>query len=79
MLKWIGTKKQLKEWGFEEPKVEGYPYYVLSKRGASVKPLLKVHKRTMAITSYQSGGLSSAAMEIIYDLTKAGLIGLRTL
>lgn len=75
MLKWIGTKEQLKEWGFEESTVDSYPYYILSKRGACAKPFLKVHKRTMAITSYQYGGISNATMEMIYNLAKVGVIG----
>lgn len=76
MLKWIRTKERLKEGEFEESTVNRYPYYIPSERGAGAKPFSKVHKRTMAITSYQYEGISNAIMKIIYSLTRAGVIGL---
>lgn len=76
MLKWIRTKERLKKGEFEESTVNSYPYYIPGERGTCAKLFLKVRKRTMAITSYQYGGISNAIMKIIYSLTRAGGIGL---
>lgn len=76
MLKWIGTKERLKGGGFGESTVNSHPYYIPGERGACAKLFLKVRKRTMALTSDQYGGISNATMKIIYNLTRAGVIGL---